>query len=133
MANLTLGQEGEVTWFIVVNDEYHGPAVELRELGVRLNAVELNNELTVLVPLLIVNDGNAHFFLCFTFFKDKGLFGLGNSMIVLAFLGTLVDGADTYGSLSGSLIENFDAHCATCLRDSVLERLKAEEGIPLLY
>lgn len=56
MSDLTLFLERKVAWFVVVDDQDNTPAVSSIDSVASFQVEELDHELSVFVPLLIVDD-----------------------------------------------------------------------------
>lgn len=115
MSDLTLLLERKVAWFVVVDDQDNSPAVSSIDSGASFQVKELDHELAVFVPLLIVDDLDGDNLLSVTLLESNGLIFLGNSLIIFTSLGGLVLGPDTDGLFCSCLVQDFDVDLSTSL------------------
>lgn len=102
VSDLTLlTSETQIAWLIVVDNKNFGGRVGVGEGLISIAVVELNDELPVVVPLLVVNDPNFDNHVLLIPLELDDLLFKWDGFVVLSFFGGYLSGTDSNG-LSGS-------------------------------
>jgi len=129
MADLPLLHEGEVAWLVVVDDQNYGSAVALEKCVVVLEVIELDLELAVFIPLLVINDFDLDDLKRFTLLEVDRLM---NSFIIFSLFSRHFLCAQSDFTLFTSLVKHLDIDSSAGLRHCVLEGLEAKQLVFLI-
>ena len=119
----------EHTWLIVVNNDNGGAGINSVKALAGVGVVELDVEVLIRLPIIIVKDLNRHILALFVAGESKDLI---DRFVVVVFLGVSVDSAHTNFTFLSSLVEDLHVDVLGGLTHGVVQAQEAPTVVLLL-